>query len=183
MTEASERDMIGAIARGDRSGMRRLYERYATPLYRFALVRLGEPGAAEDAVQETILAAWRGAAAFRGDSRVATWLFGICRNKVLDLARRREVVAEPANLEVEDPAGRSGGEPGAAVERLEFWEAFGRLGEAEQELILLVFHYGFSQKEVAGMLGVPVGTVKSRTYHARRRLKAALEGKGADVNG
>jgi RNA polymerase sigma-70 factor (ECF subfamily) len=65
---------------------------------------------------------------------------------------------------------------GFSGEAAEFWESFGRLSAEQQELVLLVFHYGFSQKETAGILGIPVGTVKSRTYYARRRLQELLEG-------
>ena len=179
VSRENEKRMVESIARGDRKAMCDLYERYATPLYRFALVRLGEAGAAEDVVQETMLGAWRGAAGFRGQSHVATWLFSICRNKIADVSRSPGA-ARALTVAPEDLSGHVGQAPQAG-EGLHFWEAFTVLSESDQELILLVFYYGFSQKEVAGMLDIPLGTVKSRVFKARRRLREALEGEVADV--
>jgi RNA polymerase sigma-70 factor (ECF subfamily) len=182
-----DRVLVRRVAAGDRGAVRLLYERYADRLFRFALVRLGDRQAAEDAVQETMLAAWQGADGFRDESRVDTWLFGICRNKVLDHvrreARRREGPSAACSTgpapdawgsgPAPDPPG-SGGAPDPGTSAVEFWEAFGRLDQDDRELLLLVFYCGFTQREVAQSLGVPVGTVKSRVYHARRRLGRAL---------
>jgi RNA polymerase sigma-70 factor (ECF subfamily) len=165
--EGGESDLVRRVAEGDRRALGRLYDRYAGDLFAFALSRLGDRHGAEDAVQETILAAWQGAAGYRGESRVKTWLFAICRNKVLDWPRRREVPTEPEDF-------RLGGGVGGGEVDLDFWQSFGRLTDEQQEVILLVFHYGFAQEEVAGILGVPLGTVKSRLHYARRRLRELL---------
>jgi len=157
--------------------MRALYDRHATPLFRYALCRTGDWGAAEDAVQETMLAAWQGAAAYRGEARVRTWLFGICRNKVAEQARRAR--GKRASIPTGALATPAIHDAGDSVERraegvADFWQAFGRLSQEHREVILLVFHYGFTLRETADMLRVPLGTVKSRTHNARRRLQAAL---------
>jgi len=177
------------IAGGDPGAMRAFYEHHATQLYRFALARLGDAQEAEDVVQETMLAVWRGAAAYRGEARPRTWLFGICRNKVAERLKGRRATPRPlrwgegGSVAVGGaPSGLplgavSGTAPAAAGEEaLEFREAFAHLSGEHRELLLLVFHYGFTQEETAEILRIPVGTVKSRTYYARRRLKEALEG-------
>jgi len=145
------------IAGGDPGAMRAFYEHHATQLYRFALAR--------------------------------TWLFGICRNKVAERLKGRRATPRPlrwgegGSVAVGGaPSGLplgavSGTAPAAAGEEaLEFREAFAHLSGEHRELLLLVFHYGFTQEETAEILRIPVGTVKSRTYYARRRLKEALEG-------
>jgi RNA polymerase sigma factor (sigma-70 family) len=163
--EHQDEALLRRVASGDRQAMQDLYAAYAGKLLQFALARVGDRGLAEDIVQETMIAAWCSAGTYRAGSPASTWLFGICRHKVLDALRRCDRTELP-------PPSPARGESTS----LEFWESFSRLSDEQQELILLVFHYGFSQQEVAEILGVPVGTVKSRTFHARRRLQALLEG-------
>jgi len=169
------------MASGDMGAMRALYDRHAASLFRYALCRTGSREAAEDVIQETMLAAWQGAAGYRGEAGVRTWLFGICRNKLAEQARRTGGVRTP--VPAETLAAPATPDAGDSVERqaqgaVDFWRAFGRLSQEHREVILLVFHYGFTLRETADMLGVPLGTVKSRTHNARRRLEAALGEEG-----
>jgi len=164
-----DRALLARIAEGDGEAMRVLYERHATHLYRFALARLGDSREAEDVVQETMLGVWRGASTYRGESQARTWLFGVCRNKLAERLKKRGRTERPLEW---PPA--AGGRP--PEETAAFREAFARLSAEHREVLLLVFHYGFTQEETAGILGVPVGTVKSRAHYARRRLAEALEG-------
>ncbi len=167
--EKEDRELLGRVRGGDPRAVEALYARFGDRLYRFALSRLRDRDAAEDAVQETIIAAWKGASAFRGGSAVSTWLFGICRNKVCDQLAARGPAVE--GLEWADSL------PGAPMDAspIPFWQAFAGLSQEHQELILLVFYCGFSQGETAEILGLPVGTVKSRTHYARRHLQRLLE--------
>ncbi len=169
MESVSDQALLGRIAGSDRRAMRQLYDRYADRLLRFAYPQLGDRQEAEDVVQETLLAVWQEAGTFRQASRASTWIFGICRHKVGDKLRRRREY-QPLDSLPDRPA------PGAPATTVELWRQLGRLSPEHREVLLLVFHQGFSQEEVAKMLGIPVGTVKSRTYHARRRLQALLDG-------
>lgn len=172
-------DLVRAL-KTDPGAMETLYRRHADGLYRYALALTGDAEAARDAVQETMLAAWRGSGEFAGRSKVSTWLVGICRNKVLDcLGKRGRAQARQSPAAGISDATRSGGrEPGGhpdeARERLEFWDVFGRLPYEQREVLLLVFEYGFSQDEAAEALGIPKGTVRSRLYRARKNLHALL---------
>lgn len=150
--------------------MDELYARLGSRLSRFALSLLGDRDAAQDVVQETFLAAWQGAGSYQGGSSVSTWLLGICRNKVRDQLRRRPAAIEP----LEEARGLVS--PGSGEETVEFWACFRQMDANDQELIQLVFHQGLSLQEVAEVLGIPVGTVKSRTFYARRRLRQLLRG-------
>lgn len=118
--------------------------------------------------QDTLIATWQAAGTYRGASSVSTWLFGICRNKIGERLRRPRPLSQPVDLA--DIVHTDG----ASEAAVEFWDCFGKLDEDDQELILLVFHCGFAQREVAEITGVPVGTVKSRTHYARRRLQQLL---------
>ncbi len=170
---SGERQLIEAMASGDRAAARCLYERYGDGLYRFALASLGDRGAAEDAVQETMVAAWSGARSYRGDSGAAAWLFGICRRQVAMELRRRPRRPEPTEA-VEERAATD--EPPDA--RASLREALAGLAPEQRQLLTLVYLEGVPQQEIAGLLGVPLGTVKSRLFSARERLRALMDGGG-----
>ena len=165
--EPTDRESVEGMAAGDPTAAREVQAKYGDALFRFALSRLGSRDDALDVVQETLIAAWQSAGSYRGASSVSTWLFGICRNKLGERLRRREIAAEPLAL-----AETLGAESREAVE---FWECFRDLDGEQQELLMLVCYHGFSQAEVAETLGIPVGTVKSRLFYARRRLQELLE--------
>jgi RNA polymerase sigma-70 factor (ECF subfamily) len=168
--EQSDEKLVGLIAAGDGEALRQLYGRHSDRVFRFALARLGDEEDARDAAQETWMAVWQAAGTYRGASSVSTWLFGICRNKVGEILRRRSRAPAPGFPTA--PAWvASAGEAAA-----ELWGCLGRMDEDDRELILLAFYLGLSQQEIAEVLGVPVGTVKSRTHYARRRLQELLDG-------
>lgn len=187
--EAVERGLKDGLVRRDPNALLRLYDLYGAGLYRFALSRLGNAEDAADVLQETLLAAAESAPAYRGESSLRTWLFGICRHKVQDRfrARNREVGVGRMEREggverrapYDEPRLRSDGReppgaPGQVADSLVFWESFGRLSPEQQDVILLACYYGFNQREIARIVGVPVGTVKSRVYYGRRRLAKLL---------
>jgi RNA polymerase sigma-70 factor (ECF subfamily) len=169
----------GRAALGTEEGVRTVYAAHGAELYRFALRSLGDPGLAEEAVQETFLRAWQ--AADRFDERLGslrTWLFAIVRNVVIDLSRAR--AARPA---VHDTRGAPVIDLGAFEESeidraLAAWqveEALRRLGD-EHRIVLVEVHYkGRPYAEVAADLGIPVGTVKSRVFYALQAMRLALE--------
>jgi RNA polymerase sigma-70 factor (ECF subfamily) len=171
---ANDLQQMRAIARGDPLAMRRLYDAHAGALFRFAALSLGDRHAAEDVLQETMLAAWAGAERFRGESSVRGWLLGICRKQVAMELRRQKpgdsisISDGPADLR---EAGRTC--PGLAGE---LREALDELDVERRQLLLLVYVQGLPQQEVAEVLGIPLGTVKSRLFHARRKLRALMEG-------
>ncbi len=157
--------------------MREAYAAHAGELYGFALRSLEDPELAEDAVQDTFLRAWRAGDRFDPElGSLRTWLFAILRNVIIDLGRAR--AARP-RVGAELP--ELGHEPFEDI--LLTWqveEALRRIGEQHRRALVETYLRGRSHAEVAGELGVPEGTIKSRVYYGLRALKNALEEMGYD---
>jgi RNA polymerase sigma-70 factor, ECF subfamily len=170
----SDGELIQRAAGGDRGAFEDLYRRYARPVFGFALRRLGERGRAEDAVQETFASVWRSAGSYKPERGPgAPWLYAVARNAIVDRARSR---SEPA---AEVPEAADDG-PGPAERAEQSWvawrvhRALEELPEREHEVIALAYWSGLSQSEVAEYLGIPIGTVKTRTRSALARLAEVL---------
>ena len=169
--------LIAAMARGDDSALRELFTRHAPWLA--ARLRAGLPAPeVEDVLQETFLAAWRGARGYRPAGVAGGWLWGIARRQAALWLRRRG----PAGLEL--PAAGAwpdeDADPARAVaDRADLASAvraLGPAGGAERETWRLMYVEDRPVAEVAALMGVPVGTVKSRAYRVRQLMRAALRG-------
>ena len=159
--------------------VRALHDRYAGPLYVFAYRRLGDRQAAEEVVQDTLVRAWRHADDYDPErGSVATWLFGIARNLVIDqarsrAARTRSLMSAPPPQMVD-----TGGEIDRMLETWQVAEALAELSTAHRDVIIACYHRGYPVVDAAELLGVPVGTVKSRLYYGLRALRLKLEEMG-----
>ncbi|MFC4008775.1 RNA polymerase sigma factor [Nonomuraea purpurea] len=162
---------LSRVSDGDTGALSDLYERYAEPLFAFLLRLAGDRGTAEEILQDTLLAVWRSAGSFQGRSSVSTWLFGIARRQAHNRLRG---TPPPAAAE---PYERADGLPGPEELAVggDFLEAaLSRLPPAQRDVVVLHFLEDRSHQEVAAMLGIPVGTVKSRLHLARTRLREVL---------
>jgi RNA polymerase sigma-70 factor (ECF subfamily) len=155
--------------------VRDAYAAHAGELYGFAVRSLGDPGLAEEAVQETFLRAWRAGDRFDPEiGSLRTWLFAILRNVVIDLGRARAVRPRVAEGGIEPSV-----EP--LDEALLSWqveEAMRRIGDDHRRVLVETYYRGRPYLEVAEELGVPEGTVKSRVYYGLRALRVVLEEMG-----
>ncbi len=172
--------LLGRIAQGDEDAMAAFYRQHGRVVLAQALLVTGERVLAEEIVQDTMLAVWRGAGAFRGESSVRSWVIAIARRQTRDRLRgqRLRVVGE-AFLSDRPIAGP--GPETTALDRAELAEvrtAIGELAPAHRELLGLVFGAGLSLPEAASVLDIPVGTVKSRLTSARSALSRILNEKG-----
>jgi RNA polymerase sigma-70 factor (ECF subfamily) len=167
-------ELIQRAADGDRTAFEELYQRYSRPVFGLALRRLGDRGRAEDAVQETFASIWRSARTYRPERGPgAPWLYAVARNAIVDRARGRAEV--PA--EVPEEASSEPGPGDLAEQSWVSWRvhrAMEELNEREREVISLAYWSGLSQSEVAEFLGIPLGTVKTRTRAALMRLADIL---------
>jgi RNA polymerase sigma-70 factor (ECF subfamily) len=172
----SDGELIQRTGAGDRSALEMLYGRYARSVFGLALRRLGDRGRAEDAVQETFVSIWRAAKTYspeRGPG--APWLFAVARNAIVDRSRARTELP----VEVPDEPSLESGPDDRAEQSWTQWRvhrALEELPEHERQVIELAYWRGLSQSEVADALGIPLGTVKTRTRSGLQRLAGILEG-------
>lgn len=156
-----------------------LHADWAGALYLYAWRRLGDAGAAEEAVQDTLVRAWRHADRFdpaRGS--LPGWLFAIERNVLTDRFRRREARPRVVAPIREDDAPLTDADVERALEGWQLAEALQGLSREHRDAIVEVHYLGYSVREVAQRHDVPVGTVKSRVYYGLRALRLRLEEMG-----
>jgi RNA polymerase sigma-70 factor, ECF subfamily len=160
-------------------------ERHQAAVYRFVRTLGPDPAACEDVLQETFLAAWRSAAAFRGESSARTWLLTIARNAAMRQYRRRMGEPDRADLASLDDLGAAAGwgsqiTPEAAAirgeERAAIARALDALDPDDRRVLVLRDLEQMSGEEAANMLGVTLPALKSRLHRARLRLAARLRG-------
>lgn len=173
--EPNDGELIQRVGAGDRAAFEQLYRRYTRPVFGLALRRLGDRGRAEDALQDAFAAIWRSAKSFdpaRGAG--GAWLYAVARNAIVDGLRRRP---EPAFQAPEEPSPERGPDERAEASWLAWrvHRALETLPEHERAVIELAYWRGLSQSEIAAELGVPLGTVKTRTRSGLARLADALE--------
>jgi RNA polymerase sigma-70 factor (ECF subfamily) len=173
--QPTDEDLLSRVAQGDRDAFGDLYKRYARAVMGLALRRLGDRGRAEDAVQEAFASVWRAARSYRRDrGPVAPWLYAVARNAIADRGRARiEPPAEPPDQPSDAPS-----PPDRAEQSWIAWRvhrALEQLPETERSVLELAYWSGLSQSEIADFLGIPLGTVKTRTRSGLRRLSDELE--------
>ena len=174
-SDVSDGELIRRVGSGDRGAFDALYRRYARPVFGLALRRLGDRGRAEDAVQETFASVWRAAGSYKPERGPgAPWLYAVARHAIVDNGRAKREPPVDAPDEVagdEGPAERA--ESGWIAWRVH--RALAELPENERQVIELAYWGGRSQSEIADLLGIPLGTVKTRTRTGLSRLAAVLE--------
>ncbi len=168
----SDRDLATRFPTGDDAVLRDVYERFGGAVYTVALSILGDPSRAADVVQSTFVNAWQAAGRFNPEQELAPWLYTIARRQAIDAYRRERRARAVDAAELDDAQ--------AAVSLEATWEAWQvrlaleQLPADERQVVRLSWFDGLAHPEIADKLGVPVGTVKSRSYRAHRRLAGLL---------
>jgi len=174
-TTPAER-LLMRVARGDRVAFAELYDRYASAVYGACLRVLREPQAAEDAAQEAFTAIWRHATAFDAARGAAgAWIGRVARNAALDANRRRALRVTAPEVDPVDEGQTPEELAVAADEAFRLRLALETLPERERIVLALAYSDGFTQSEIAEHLGLPLGTVKTRTRSGLARLATHLE--------
>jgi RNA polymerase sigma-70 factor (ECF subfamily) len=180
--ETADESLVGSIAKGDKRALQTLYGRHNVRVYRFALRFLNDEAMAEDVVSEVFLDVWRQAGRFEARSKVSTWLFAMARNKALSVLRRRstEQPDEEVAEFIEDPSD----DPEVTMQKKQqtslLQECLIQLSPAHREIIDLVYYHSKTIEEVVEIIGVPVNTVKTRMFYARKRIGELMRAKGFD---
>ena len=182
MQTTSDEVLIARIAGGDRLAMQVLFARHQVRVYRFVLRLVRNEATAEDLISEVFLDVWRQAGKFEGRSAVSTWMLSIARFKALSALRRRpeqeldDKTAEQIEDHSDDPEVALAKKDKAAVLR----QALSKLSAEHREVVDLVYYHEKSVEEVAGIVGIPEATVKTRMFYARKKLSELLKEQGID---
>lgn len=167
---------VGLVQRareGDRDAFDLLMTALIDRLYRIARLILHDTDRAEDAVQETLVRCWRDVRTLRDPDRFDAWLNRLLLNAVSNEARRHRAYAAGVVLLRSEPA-----EPdisGDVADRDELARVFGRLSIDHRTIVVLHHYLGMSAEEAAGVIGIPIGTARSRLHYATIALRAALD--------
>jgi RNA polymerase sigma factor (sigma-70 family) len=182
----SDEALVAQIARGDEQALSAFYDRFGRIVFSLALRVVRNAQVAEEATQEAFLAVWRSADEYRASRGSArTWLLTIAHRRAVDRVRyeqRRVAANEPLDdttqAQIRQTLPSAEDEAWVAFERERLVRALAQIPDAERELIELAYFDGYTQSQLAERLGLPLGTVKRRTFTGLRRLRELLEAEG-----
>lgn len=169
------------IASRDPAALEELYDRHGGACYGLARRVVTDEQLAQDVVQEVFLAIWRGAATYDGSrGTLSTWLYALTHHKSVDAVRRAQRhsgrrASEDALITEADPSPAVDEQALASLRRDQVRAALADLPEPQRRALMLAYFGGYSQSEIAAMTGIPLGTVKTRTLAALRRLRSTLD--------
>lgn len=177
-----DKDLLQRIACGDKTAMRALFARHNLRIFRFIVRMTRNEATAEDVTNEVFLEIWRNANRFEGRSAATTWMLTIARNRTISALRKRSEAQldEDYAANIADDADTpetvtSKGDKGEQIRA-----CMQQLSAEHREIIDLVYYHERSVAEVADIVGIPEGTVKTRMFHARKKLGALLQSAGLD---
>ncbi len=175
---AEEADLVAQMAAGDVDApVAQLYRRYGKRLYRFGVQQLGNEGLAEEMVQETFVRLWRAAGRFDAEkSSVGTYLYVIARSVAADIRKRPSSRSLMPVDDIDLPPIPD--DVDQLLDSMVVREALDALGRGHADVIRLAHEEGLTQPQIAERLGLPLGTVKTRTFHGLRALRTALIERG-----
>lgn len=173
-----ERDLMRRFGAGERGGFDAVYDQYAHRVLGFAMRLTGNRSDAEDLVQETFVAAFKGCSGFQGRASILSWLLGIAVRKWRDQRRRLRLDTVELNddWDTDESAPCTDSVEGTVINSVVVADALSCLDPPFREALLLVASQGLTYREAADALGEPVGTVKWRVFEATRRLRRILGG-------
>ena len=176
-TAEGEACLVGRIAAGDRRAFEALYRAYFPRLGRFLQRMTRSSTLIEEIVNDTLLAVWRKAATFDGSSKVSTWIFAIAYRRA---CKALQAFDEPVDAGVEEREGVDADRPDWQFERARLAHAvdaaLAQLPLAQRTAFQLTLYHDMSQAEIAEIMACPVNTIKTRLFHARKRLALLLDG-------
>jgi RNA polymerase sigma-70 factor (ECF subfamily) len=172
----ADEDLISLVRRGDAEAFAALYDRHSRPAYSLAYRMMGERQSAEDLVQEVFLKVWRGAGSYRAErGSVRTWILSIVHNRGIDQLRS---TASRRRMQEKVEASAPRSQPSEAFaqswrnsQREQVREALSALPEEQLKILELAYFSGYTHVEIAGLLDLPLGTVKGRMRLGLKKMR------------
>ncbi|MBD9426223.1 sigma-70 family RNA polymerase sigma factor [Pseudomonas sp. PDM15] len=178
MIDDTDVQLLQRIAGGDQRALRQFYERFHGVVYHFSLRTVNNAADAAEVLNEVMLEVWRRAATFAGQSQVRTWLLSITRYKSVDLLRRKRPSEMLDESNLEDEASEEACPASLAIELSQQSEqvrqCLDRLKDGHRQVVYLTFFEELSYPEIAAIMDIPNGTVKTRMLHAKQQLLQCL---------
>ena len=161
-----DREILDRFRHGDESAVKAVYERFRGPVFAISLSILHDHGLAADATQQTFVKAWQAATTYDADRELGPWIYAIARRTAIDIYRKssRTVSSDDVDTTSLPPA------MDTIWEVFEVRLALDQLPDEERQVIKLSHFDGLTHVEIAEHMGIPVGTVKSRSHRAHKRL-------------
>jgi RNA polymerase sigma-70 factor (ECF subfamily) len=177
----TDEDLLLAAAQGDQEAIGRLYDRHQGTMYGLAMRITNDVGLAQDVVQEAMLGVWRNASRFDpGRAKARTWMLALVHHRAIDALRRRRASVALPEADVPPPAALVvpdiWDDVVARLDAASIREALARVPAAQREVLELAYYAGRTQQEIAQMVGIPLGTVKSRVRLGLVALRGQLDG-------
>lgn len=181
--EFDDQSLIRLIARSQESALSELYDRYSRLVYSLALNAVGDPATAEEITQDVFIRIWDHAGTYQAEkSKVVTWIASITRYRSIDVIRRRKIRPESQSVswEIEPSANEMNPinvEESVEIsqERRRVRQAISVLPEEQRQALAYAYFQGYTHREIAEVLGEPLGTVKTRIRLAMQKLRQLLE--------
>jgi len=165
-----DREILERFRSGEESAVKAVYEEFSGAVFAISMSVLSDHGLAADATQQTFIKAWRAASTYDIDRELGPWLYAIARRTAIDIYRKesRSVASEDVDTHSLPPS------LDVIWEVFEVRTALDRLSDEERQVIKLSHFDGLTHAEIAEHMGIPLGTVKSRSHRAHRRLLELL---------
>ena len=173
--------LLALVSAGDLHAFEQLYRAYHPRLKRFLANILRRPHLVDEVLNDTMMVVWRQPEKYNGKSKVSTWIYAIAYRKALKALRRRDEPIEDKTADAR-PSADPGPEQNVGQRQLQtlLLKAMGELSADHRAVVDLTYFHEIGYREIAELMDCPVDTVKTRMFHARRRLKAMLPGELAD---
>ena len=179
--EPAQVRLLGRVAAGDLHAFEQVYRSYHPRLTRFLDRMTRRRSLVEEVLNDTMLVVWNRADRFNGTSKVCTWIFAIAYRKALKALQRQDEAVEDETL---DERAATGAGPEQQMQQREtssgLVRALDALSDDHRMVVELTYFHGMGYREIAEIVDCPVDTVKTRMFHARRRLRALLAGDAED---
>lgn len=181
--DLSDAALIAQVCAADHAAFEALYKRYYPKLFRFSLRMTRRLDQVEEIINDVMYVVWKRASSFHPEARASTWIFGIAYKKCLKSIAERN---QAEHLELTDAEALIPGVRDSGLKHLELEDwvavAFGKLPPDQRAVLELAYHHGLAYQEIAQIMDCPENTVKTRMFHARKKIKSLYPGLLADLN-